>query len=265
MATYLDTILAVHRSKAIADSRDLDELRASASSCGPTRNFAKHLRGDELSVIAEIKRRSPSKGELGGNLDASTVAQEYERGGAAALSVLTDQEHFDGSVEDLVAARAAGTLPVLRKDFCVDERHIYDARIMGADAILLIVAALSDEELSRFAQIARDLEIAALVEVHDEREAARALESGAVIIGVNQRDLVSFEVDHERAVRVGASLPESVIKVAESGVRGPRDAVALRDVGFDAVLVGETLVTAPNREEAVRALRLPNAARTTAP
>ena len=256
MATYLDKILAAHRATASADTRNVDELREQALRSSPPRPFGAPLRNERLSVIAEIKRRSPSKGTLGGDVDPAEVAREYELGGAAALSVLTDEDHFGGSRQDLVLARAAGDLPVLRKDFCVDERHLYDARIMGADAVLLIVAALSDQELLRFSALAAELDLDALVEVHDEREAYRALEAGATIIGVNQRDLVTFEVDHERAVRVGASLPTSVVRIAESGVRGPRDAAVLHAAGFDAVLVGESVVTADDRVAAVRALTL---------
>ena len=258
VATYLDSILAYHRDQAASDARDADALREQALGCGRSRPFAANLRSEGLSVIAELKRQSPSKGILGGAIDAATVAAEYERGGARAISVLTDEPHFGGSARDVITVKASCELPVLRKDFCVDIRHIYDAKIMGADAILLIVAALEQHELQEMAQVARDVGVAALVEVHDEDEARRALDIGADIIGVNQRDLVTFTDDHERACRVAASLPSSVIRVAESGVRGPEDAAALADAGFDAILVGESLITADNREQGVRALREAN-------
>jgi indole-3-glycerol phosphate synthase len=167
------------------------------------------------------------------------------------LSVLTDEPHFGGSVADLQTARNACSLPVIRKDFTVDARDVCDARIMGADCVLLIAAALSSEELSDFLALARRIDIDALVEVHDETELAIAVDAGATLIGVNQRDLVTFKVDQERAVRMGSLIPSHLVKVAESGVRGREDAVALRAAGYDAVLVGEHLVTA---EDPARAL-----------
>jgi indole-3-glycerol phosphate synthase len=254
VATYLDSILAYHRGQATNDERDAGALRDQALATGPARTFGANLRSEGLSVIAEIKRKSPSKGLLGGSVDAGSVAAEYERGGARAISVLTDSPHFGGSAEDLMVVKASCALPILRKDFCVDIRHIYDAKIMGADAILLIVAALEQFELEEMTQVARDIGVAALVEVHDEDEARRALDVGADIIGVNQRDLVTFTVDHERACRVASSLPTSITRVAESGVRGPEDAAALVEAGFDAILVGESLITSDDREQSVRAL-----------
>jgi indole-3-glycerol phosphate synthase len=210
---------------------------------------------DGLGVISEVKRRSPSKGDLAVNLDPATVAAEYAVGGATCLSVLTDVTWFGGSPADLQAARAAVDVPALRKDFTVCEADVCDARIMGADAVLLIAAALDDAELRGFHQLADSLGIDALVEVHDEAEVERALLAGATLIGVNQRDLVTFEVDQDRAVRVAASIPDDVIRVAESGVRGPEDASVLAAAGYHAVLVGESVVTAGSRSDAVRALR----------
>jgi len=204
-----------------------------------------------LAVVAEIKRRSPSKGALAADLDPAALAQEYARGGAAALSVLTDHDHFGGSPDDLRDARHAVSIPVLRKDFTVAAADVCDARIMGADAVLLIAAALDDRELSDFHALATQVGLDALVEIHDEAELERALDVGATLIGVNQRDLVTFEVDHERAVRVGRAIPETTIGVAESGVRGVADAGSLRAAGFDAVLVGETLVTADDPRQMV--------------
>jgi indole-3-glycerol phosphate synthase len=212
------------------------------------------LAGPGLSVIAEIKRRSPSKGDLAVGLDPAELARAYQAGGAAALSVLTDSEHFGGSVDDLSRARQAVGVPVLRKDFTVSVRDVLDARLMGADAVLLIVAALSPVELEELSQAAADCGIDALVEVHDESEAQLALAVGADLVGVNQRDLRTFEVDQGRAVRVAESLPSHVVAVAESGVRGPEDAAALAAAGFSAVLVGESLVRSSDPAAAVRAL-----------
>lgn len=254
-STYLDAIVAHHRRRAAEDERPLADLAARAAAAPPVRRFAAAIAASPgLAVIAEIKRRSPSKGLLRADLDAAETARAYQRGGAACLSVLTDNEHFGGSVRDLVDARAAVALPVLRKDFTVDARDVCDARLMGADCVLLIVAALSAAELRRFLETAATVGIDALVEVHDESELAAAVEAGATMIGVNQRDLVTFEVDHERAARLGRSIPEGTIAVAESGVRGPDDARALREAGFDAVLVGEHLVTAVSPEAAVAEL-----------
>jgi indole-3-glycerol phosphate synthase len=206
-------------------------------------------------VIAEIKRRSPAKGDLARDLDPAGLAATYERGGASCLSVLTDVEFFGGSVADLQAARAATSLPALRKDFTVDPRDVADARLMGADAVLLIAAALDPFELVELHQLGCELGLDMLVEVHDEPELEEALNAGAMLIGVNQRDLATFEVDHDRAVRMAAAIPDPVVKVAESGIRGADDARRLADAGYEAVLVGEALVTAADPGAAVSALR----------
>lgn len=210
----------------------------------------------QLAVIAEIKRRSPSKGPLDLDVDAAALATAYERGGASCLSVLTDEEFFGGSVVDLQTARTGTALPVLRKDFTISEHDVVDARSMGADAVLLIVAALDELELIALHQLARELGLDVLVEVHDEPELEVALEAGATMIGVNQRDLVTFEVDHERAERVARAIPDDVVKVAESGVRGADDARRLAAAGYHAVLVGETLVTAADPAAALAELRV---------
>jgi indole-3-glycerol phosphate synthase len=251
-ATYLDRILAHHRERAAADDRHVDDLVELASRLGPTRGFRAALTDrPQLAVIAEIKRRSPSKGDLNIGLDAATWAATYEAGGAACLSVLTDEEHFGGSVADLEQARDACGLPVIRKDFTVCELDVIDARLMGADAVLLIAAALSDDELRRFHDLAVGIGLDALVEIHDEAELERALAIGSTLIGVNQRDLVTFEVDQERAVRMAGVIPNDAVKVAESGVRGAADARALRSAGYDAILVGETLVTSGDPAAAI--------------
>jgi indole-3-glycerol phosphate synthase len=260
MTTYLDRILAAHRAAAARDDRDLGALVASAERLAPARGFREALladagRGTGPAVIAEVKRRSPSKGALAAALDPATLACRYEVGGAACLSVLTDREFFGGSAEDLAAAREACGLPVLRKDFTVSAHDVVDARLMGADAVLLIVAALDDRELAHFRALARDLGLDVLVEIHDEAELDRALAVDADLIGVNQRDLVTFSVDMERALRLAELLPETVVRVAESGIRGPADASVLAAAGYHAVLVGESLVTAADPGEAVRALR----------
>lgn len=222
----------------------------------PCRGFRAALAAaDGLAVVSEIKRRSPSKGDLAADLDPAELASAYAAGGATCLSVLTDGPSFGGSPDDLHAARRACPLPVLRKDFTVSERDVCDARRMGADAVLLIVAALTDDELARYAALAHRLAIDVLVETHDEAEVTRALAVDADVIGVNQRDLYTFDVDHERAGRVAAAIPDGVVKVAESGVRGPADAAALRAAGYDAVLVGESLVTSRDPAAAVAALR----------
>ena len=253
--TYLDAILARHRARAAADTRSLDALIEQARSCPTTRGFSDALRAaGRLAVIAEIKRRSPSKGDLNAGLDPAAVARAYEAGGATCLSVLTDAEHFGGSVNDLQAAREACSLPVIRKDFTVDARDVCDARIMGADCVLLIAAALTPPELVTFLALAREVGIDALVETHDEAEVDAAVAAGATLIGVNQRDLVTFEVDHARAVRLAAHIPASAVRVAESGVRGRADAISLHAAGYDAVLVGEHLVTAGDPTAALRDL-----------
>ncbi len=256
MATYLDRILEAHRAAAAADTRDVDALIAAAERAGPARGFRDAIvAADGLAVIAEIKRRSPSKGDLAADLDPAALARAYAAGGAACLSVLTDAEFFDGSVDDLVAARAAVALPVIRKDFTVSVRDVADARLMGADCVLLIVAALSQGEVAELVDAAAHLGLDALVETHDEVEVDIAVAAGATLIGVNQRDLVTFAVDPARAERVAAAIPAGVVKVAESGIRGPDDARRLADAGYDAILVGEHLVTSGDPAGALRALR----------
>ncbi len=256
MATYLDRIISAHRAHAADDSRPFEALREEALAQPPTRGFAAAIvAADGLAVIAEVKRASPSKGELNVGLDPAVVAKAYESGGATCLSVLTDEDWFRGSADDLRAARSAVAVPVLRKDFTVAAADVCDARTMGADAVLLIVAALDDAELADFHALATELGLDVLVEVHDEPELERALAVGASLVGVNQRDLVTFEVDTERAVRMAPQMPDGVVRVAESGVRGVLDATHLAEAGYHAVLVGESLVTAGDHGAAVAALR----------
>lgn len=225
----------------------------------PTRGFRDALinvaDSGEVAVISEIKRRSPSKGDLAMDLDPAQLAQQYELGGAACLSVLTDVDFFGGSAADLVTARAACSLPVLRKDFTVSERDVCDARLMGADCVLLIAAALAQDELETFLALARRIGLDVLVEIHDEPELQRAIAAGADLIGVNQRDLVTFTVDTARAVRMAPQMPAGVVRVAESGITGPEDVAVLAAAGYQAVLVGEHLVTSGDPRGGVAALR----------
>ena len=257
MATYLDRIVAFHRARAAADRRTPGALLDQALAAGPARPFAAALqRPGGPAVIAEIKRRSPSRGALAPGLVPGEVARSYQAGGAAALSVLTDTEFFGGSAADLGEARAACSLPVLRKDFTVDRRDVLDARIMGADAVLLIVAALDDTELRTLVELTAEVALDAVVEVHDEAEVGRALAAGATTIGVNQRDLATFAVDPERALRLAPLLPAGTVAVAESGITGPDDVARLAEAGYHALLVGEWLVTSADREAAVRSLHV---------
>jgi len=256
VATYLDRILERHRAVAAADTRSLDDLLSDAAKSAPARGFRAALSASEsLAVISEIKRRSPSKGDLNPDLDPALIAKTYEAGGATCLSVLTDAEFFGGSVADLQTARAACALPVLRKDFTVSPFDVADARLMGADCVLLIAAAMRPCMLADLNALAVDLGLDVLVEIHDEAELEAALGAEATMIGVNQRDLYTFEVDHARALRMAKEIPDGVVKVAESGVRDAEDARSLRDAGYDAILVGETLVTAADPRTTIESLR----------
>ncbi|MGH9007458.1 MAG: indole-3-glycerol phosphate synthase TrpC [Acidimicrobiales bacterium] len=255
MPNYLADIVAAHRADAALDARDVDELIAEAVRMPAGRGFLEAIAGhDGVAVIAEIKRRSPSKGDLDPGLDPAAVGAAYEQGGAACLSVLTDGPGFGGSPADLEAARGACGLPVLRKDFTVSRADVCDAKLMGADAVLLIVAALSDAELIEMVGLAAVLGLAALVEVADDAELDRALGCGARLIGINQRDLVTFEVDRRRAEEMVAALPSYVVAVAESGIQAAEDARRLASAGYQAVLVGESLVRSADRAGAVKAM-----------
>jgi indole-3-glycerol phosphate synthase len=234
-----------------------DAIRRAALDAAPVRNFASALRrsDERVAVIAEIKRRSPSKGDLAPGLDPAVTAKAYEAGGAAALSVLTDRPFFAGSVDDLRSARDVTTLPVLRKDFIIDEIQVLEARAIGADALLLIAAALPDDALlAELHGFAGDLGLTALVEVHDEAELDRALAAGAVVIGVNCRDLITFGEDLSVAERLVERMPADVTAVAESAIRVPGDVQRMGAAGFDAVLVGEALVRAADSTTLVREL-----------
>ncbi|MEY4197139.1 MAG: indole-3-glycerol phosphate synthase TrpC [Actinomycetota bacterium] len=256
---YLDGILAQHREVASRDSRSLSGLIEATRTISNSRGFAKRLIEDSknaLAVIAEIKRRSPSRGLLSHDLDPKVIAEQYKNAGASCISVLTDSDFFGGSADDLKSARGAVDLPVLRKDFTVSLNDICDAKLMNADCILLIVAALNKFELAEFHNFALELGLDVLVEIHDEPELDLALEVGAKMIGVNQRNLRTFEVDQQRAVRIAKKIPGSVVRVAESGVRTRDDALQLRDAGYHAVLVGESLVTSKNIAMTLNELRV---------
>jgi indole-3-glycerol phosphate synthase len=254
MATYLDEILHHHRSRAAADERDWRERAASVHAVVPSLFSAlTDSASGNVKVIAEVKRRSPSKGWLREGLDVAEIARHYADGGATAVSVLTDAEHFAGSLEDLEAVRRAVRLPLLRKDFTVSANDVLDAADAGASAVLLIVAALDDDELTEFIGVAHAAGLDAVVEVHDLDQAKRSLDSGARIIGVNQRNLHTFDVDRDNAARVIESLPTSIVTVCESGLGSPEDVARAADAGFDAVLVGEAFVTAAEVADTVRA------------
>lgn len=256
---YLDGILAQHREVASRDSRSLSGLIEATRTISNSRGFAKRLIEDSknaLAVIAEIKRRSPSRGLLSHDLEPKVIAEQYKNAGASCISVLTDSDFFGGSADDLKSARGAVDLPVLRKDFTVSLNDICDAKLMNADCILLIAAALNKVELAEFHNFALELGLDVLVEIHDEPELDLALEVGAKMIGVNQRNLRTFEVDQQRAVRIAKKIPGSVVRVAESGVRTRDDALQLRDAGYHAVLVGESLVTSKNIAMTLNELRV---------
>ena len=223
------------------------------AAAGPeARDFRAALDAEGLSLIAEIKKASPSAGVICESFVPADIARAYERGGARALSVLTDKCYFKGSLDDLKAAREVVALPVLRKDFILDEAQLYEARAAGADAVLLIARMLAQEELCRLGSIARSLGLAALVEVHDRRELAKVLRSGAGIVGVNNRDLATFEVDLETTLKLAEEIPDEVTLVSESGIKTPGDLKRLASAGVDAVLIGETFMRAADVEAKVR-------------
>jgi indole-3-glycerol phosphate synthase len=232
----------------------LAAVKARAERTRPARDALAAFRALGVSVIAEVKRQSPSKGVLAEVSDPAWLAREYEAGGATAISVLTEQRRFGGSLTDLDAVRAAVDVPVLRKDFVVSPYQVWEARAHGADLVLLIVAALEQPRLLGLLERIESLGMQALVEVHDETELLRAVDAGARLVGVNARDLRTLEVDRETFARLAPMLPSSVTCVAESGVRGPRDLLAYAAAGADAVLVGEAAVTHGDPRAAVAEL-----------
>ena len=259
--TYLDRILD-NTAREVAERKGRtplpDLLREAATQLAPI-SMTNALRSTKVTVIAEVKRASPSKGEIAPGIDAAEVAREYIAGGASGISVLTDERFFSGSLDDLrtVAAAAHNPLhatPVLRKDFVIDPYQVIEARAAGADCILLIAAALDDERLTSLLQQANDLGMDVLVEVHDEQEMERALRAGATLIGVNSRDLRTFTVDLATVERLAALVPSGITLVGESGIRTREDIERLGRAGVHAVLVGETLMRAPDRVAALREL-----------
>ena len=235
-------------------AQPMENLKGSAAAAPASRDFKAALDAEGLSLIAEIKKASPSAGVIRADFVPADIARAYERGGARALSVLTDKCYFNGSLDDLKAAREAVALPVLRKDFVLDEAQLYEARAAGADAVLLIARLLGQEELCGFVRVARSRGMATLVEAHEKRELAKALRSDTEIVGVNNRDLATFQVDLETTLRLADDVPEDMILVSESGIRTREDLGKLKDAGVDAVLVGELFMRAEDVEAEVRGM-----------
>lgn len=229
----------------------LDRLKEQAGSVPTPQDAEAALRRPGVHVIAEVKRASPSKGPLASITDPAALARDYEAGGATLISVLTEQRRFNGSLADLQAVRQAVDTPLLRKDFIVSSYQLWEARVFGASAALLIVAALPQEALVSLVERARSLGLMPLVEVHDEEEVSRALDAGATVIGVNARNLKTLEVDRDTFSRLAPLIPSDIVKIAESGIRGPHDLLGYAGAGAGAVLVGESLVRGRNPREAV--------------
>ncbi len=251
--TYLDEILAHHRARAARDEREWRSRLRDTAFTGPSFREALSVNeGGLVRVIAEVKRHSPSRGWLNEDLDVVSVATSYQAGGAAAISVLTDEEYFAGSADDVASVAQCVSLPLLRKDFTVSENDVLDTAAMGASAVLLIAAALSNDHLASFFALATSIGLTALVEVHDTDEAKRALDVGATVIGVNQRNLQTFTIDTQTAEAVRGVLPSGIVSVCESGLSSRRDVEHAAAIGFDAVLVGESFVTTSEVESIVR-------------
>jgi indole-3-glycerol phosphate synthase len=256
--TVLERIVAHKRAElaTAAAERPIDSLLPNAYRAkADRRDFDAALRAARPSIIAELKKASPSKGLLAPRYAPSATAAAYEHGGAAALSVLTDSQFFQGSLEDMQAARAATRISVLRKDFTIDRYHVVEAAANGADAILLIAAILSDSELRDYREVAESFGMSALVEVHDGEELSRAIDSGSRIIGVNNRDLRTFEVKLETCLALAPRIPTSAVRVAESGIRSRSDIQMLSEAGFQAFLIGEQLITSSDPAAEIRTLR----------
>lgn len=230
------------------------DLRAALADVDPPRDAMPHFRGPGSSVIAEVKRRSPSKGDLADIPDPAALARSYADGGAAAVSVLTEERRFGGSLDDLRAVRAAVEIPLLRKDFMVEPYQLLEARAAGADVVLLIVAALDDALLRRLHDEARELGLTVLVEVHDEAETERAVALGAELVGINARDLRTLDVDPDAFARLAPWVPDDRVLVAESGITGPDDVATYVGLGARVVLVGEALVRDGDPAGAVRTM-----------
>lgn len=245
----LDTIIA-HKQKELQTEQEqvpLAVLESKLESVSPTKDFRRAIsQPDNINLIAEVKKKSPSKGIIRKDFDPIQIAKTYTENGAAAISVLTDVQFFDGSLEYLSSIREVVDVPLLRKDFTIDPYHIYQARIAGADAILLIVAVLTPEQLHDFIDIATSLSLASLVEVHTEAELEVALDVGAEIIGINNRDLRTFRTDLATTFRLRESIPAGKVVVSESGIYTRADVESLRNTGVNAILVGESLMRSPD-------------------
>lgn len=254
--SFLERVTAARRADARRRRADgaLGLAQAAAGSAGTPRDFLAAMTQPGLSLIGEIKRASPSAGAIAPGAKPGDLARAYESGGAAAISVLTEPDHFRGSLDDLASARAACALPVLRKDFLCDTLHVWEARGAGADAILLIVAALTQTELVSLSDLASDLGMAVLVEVHSAPEVERAVDAGAGLIGVNTRDLATLEVDPAVVGKLRPSIPDGVLVVGESGVATRADVEELEAAGVDAILVGEAIMRARDPAAKIREL-----------
>ncbi len=249
--------LARQRVSDLKEEVPLDELRSRAEVLKRDTGFPfeKALKTDDIAFICEVKKASPSKGVIAENFPYLQIAKDYETAGASAISVLTEPNKFMGSVEFLRRISAEVKIPVLRKDFTVDEYMIYEAKILGASAVLLICAILSEEQLADYIKLAHSLGMSALVEAHDEREIETALNAGARIIGVNNRDLKNFNVDTNNSARLRSLVPKDKIFVSESGIQTAEDVEKLRKIGVNAVLIGETLMRAPDKAAKLAELR----------
>jgi indole-3-glycerol phosphate synthase len=251
--SVLDEILDGVRADLMARQRQvpLERLKEAACRAASPPDLVAALKGDDVAVIAEVKRASPSKGALAAIADPAALAVDYEAGGARVISVLTESRRFGGSLEDLAAVRAAVRVPLLRKDFVISSYQLWEARAYGADMVLLIVAALEQNALVSLVERAESIGLLPLVEVHADDELDRAVDAGAKVIGVNARNLATLKVDRGVFARIAPRIPDGIVKIAESGVRGPHDLLAYAAAGADAVLVGESLVTGRDPRSAV--------------
>ena len=262
MPTILDKIVSLKREEISRSKveKPLEELRAQLADAPPVRDFLGQLAADRprdggpIKLIAEVKKASPSAGLIREDFDPAQIAKAYADSGASCLSVLTDVEHFQGSLDYLQQARGAVSIPVLRKDFILDEHQLIEARVAGADAVLLIAECLSPEELKRLHEQASELGLTALVELYEPDNLQAVLDAGAKLVGVNNRNLHTFEVDLEHCIRLSQQVPDNILFVGESGIKTYDDAQRLRAAGIDAMLVGESLMRQPNISSAVEAL-----------
>jgi indole-3-glycerol phosphate synthase len=252
--SILERIVAAKRAEVIAAKKRLPDVEAQARQASKVRDFVGALRAKRPAVIAEIKRASPSKGVLRADFDPAAIAKSYELGGAACMSVLTDREFFQGSPEHLTMARSACSLPALRKDFVIDPYQVFESRVLGADCILLIAACLEGPQMRELERLAHELDMAVLVEVHDAAELERALELKTPLIGVNNRNLRTFETRLETTLELLPRIPQDRIVITESGILGPADVARMREHGVHTFLVGEAFMRARDPGAALREL-----------